>query len=369
MPPSTAQNIKPPILILDGGLGTTLQSLPKPPVLNRYLWSSTPLLLEPFALADVHGKFIAAGADIIETATYQLSFPGVTFMDYRDDVEVVTYKRAKEVMRSAVTLARHAADGNRDGKPLEVNSRTKAVALSLGPYGATMSPSTEYSAAYDSRHNTVANLKAWHAERIKAFAENEECWRDVDYVAFETFGRCDEIKAVRQVMTELFASGVEKKRWWISCVFPGSAADAFLPSDDTLDDAVEAMLEVVVQHDGSELEKPWGIGINCTKVLKLRTLIEGYESAVKTVLAVGEAWPALLLYPDGTKAGEYYDTKLQEWVMGGDGGAEDGVKQWHEDLRDIVEETRNRAPWKAVVVGGCCRTGPKEIENLRRRFH
>lgn len=314
-------------------------------------------------------------------------------MDYHDDVPVVTLERAKGIMRSAVGLAREAADSDSDshlrtneklvpgvlqpcdsGVVLTDNKEAaygrKGVALSLGPYGATMSPSTEYSAEYDNHHRKFEALEDFHLERLIVFASNPETWAGVDYVAFETFGRVDEVRVARQVMTEVFAGCAARKNWWISCVFPDSAEEACLPTGESVDDAVEAMLEIGVGHDGHELERPWGIGINCTKVSKLRRLLSKYEIAVKNLLNNDEDWPALLLYPDGTKKGEYYDTTLKEWVV--DGSAPEATQSerpWYEEFRDIVEETRNRAPWSAVVVGGCCRTGPDEIEGLRRCLH
>lgn len=314
-------------------------------------------------------------------------------MDYHDTIPVITLSRAKSIMRSAVGLAREAADSDSDSRlqtreklvpgvlqpggsgvvltdNVEAAYGRKGVALSLGPYGATMSPSTEYSAVYDNQHSTFEALEDFHLERLQVFTEDPNTWADVDYIAFETFGRVDEIRVARQVITEVFAQGAEKKEWWISCVFPDTAEEGCLPTGESVDDAVEAMVEIGVGHDGHELERPWGIGINCTKVSKLRNLLVKFETAVKILLNDDEEWPALVLYPDGTKKGEYYDTTLKEWVV--DGNAPEatlGEKAWYEELGDIVEETRNRAPWRAVVVGGCCRTGPAEIEGLRRCLH
>ena len=314
-------------------------------------------------------------------------------MDYHDNIPVVTLERAKRIMRSAVGLAREAADSDSDSR-LQTNEKsapgilqpsdsgvvltntrktlygTKSVALSLGPYGAVMNPSTEYSAEYDNHHSTFEALESFHLERLQVFTEVPQVWEGVDYVAFETFGRVDEIRVARQVMTEVFAQGADKKRWWISCVFPGSTEKGCLPTGESTDDAVEAMLDIGIGHDGQELERPWGIGINCTKVSKLRKLLVKFENAVNNLLNDDEDWPALVLYPDGTKKGEYYDTALKEWVVNAKSSeASQSEKAWYEELRDIVEETRDRAPWRAVVVGGCCRTGPDEIERLGMCLH
>jgi len=131
-----------PIILLDGGLGTTLA--------DQYnviyddstpLWSSQLLITNPQKLKDVQEAFAAAGADIILTATYQASYEGFARSGVSED-------EAERSMRSAVLIARDAFMSRLDGK------RGK-VALSLGAYGATMIPGQEYSGAYDPDHAGV----------------------------------------------------------------------------------------------------------------------------------------------------------------------------------------------------------------------
>ena len=62
-------------VLLDGGLATELErrgcSLADP------LWSAKILLEQPEQIVAVHRDFLAAGADVIATASYQASFPGL----------------------------------------------------------------------------------------------------------------------------------------------------------------------------------------------------------------------------------------------------------------------------------------------------
>ena len=64
-----AKNFEKPIMLLDGGLGTTLE--------DQYgvafsadtpLWSSHLLISSPSTLKEAHMSFVKAGADIILTA-------------------------------------------------------------------------------------------------------------------------------------------------------------------------------------------------------------------------------------------------------------------------------------------------------------
>jgi homocysteine S-methyltransferase len=99
--------------------------------------------------------------------------------------------------------------------------------------------------------------------------------------------------------------------------------------------------------------------------------VEAFEKEVEGVLGEGTEWPALVLYPDGTRSGERYDSTLREWVVDEEGG-EDGERppevSWHQEVGDVVEEARERGKWSTIVVGGCCRTGPEDIAMLRERF-
>ena len=55
-------------LILDGGLGTTLERERRKDI-NSPLWSSVLLSTDPASIEDVHLAFLEAGADVILTGT------------------------------------------------------------------------------------------------------------------------------------------------------------------------------------------------------------------------------------------------------------------------------------------------------------
>ena len=67
-----------PILLLDGGLGTCLESAPYDVHFSSDtpLWSSHLLASSPKTLLEVHKAYAAAGADVLLTATYQASYEG-----------------------------------------------------------------------------------------------------------------------------------------------------------------------------------------------------------------------------------------------------------------------------------------------------
>ncbi|KAK5241213.1 AdoMet-homocysteine methyltransferase, partial [Exophiala xenobiotica] len=160
------------ILLLDGGLGTTLEDEHGVKFSSETpLWSSHLLVENTPTLKAVQHDFAEAGADIIITATYQASFGGFKNTKTIDETGI-DKEEARGYMLSAVRIARDVFDG-----------RPGLVALSLGAYGATMIPSTEYSGAYGAM--TEEDLYNFHMDRISTFTSSEE-WKEIDLVAFET---------------------------------------------------------------------------------------------------------------------------------------------------------------------------------------
>lgn len=319
-----------PTKILDGGLGTSLED--KYGVRfdhSRPLWSSDLLVSDPSTLLSCQRDFAAAGADVVLTATYQVSLQGFAGTRTPGFPTGIPASAVPPFLKTAVDVAEQAAAGT-----------GAALALSCGPYGACMVPGQEYSGRYDDAHDGEAALAAWHLERLRLYVYDESCLlspspagprRRLQYVAFETLPRLDEIKAVRRAFAAAaqpgtaLPGGAFPDRFWIACVFPGD--DEKLPDGGTVEQAVEAMLgslgEDVAASD--ERSRPWGVGINCTKLHKLEGLIRRFEDAVAGLVRRGvvpEA-PALVLYPDGTD-GEVYNTTAMTWEVPA-GSENDGV--------------------------------------------
>lgn len=268
-------------------------------------------------------------------------------------------------MRSAIPLARTAITTTTSSRtPI---SKKLKLALSLGPYGATMTPSTEYSGQYDASHRTTPQLLSWHKTRLDIYQVDVETWYDIDYVAFETVPKIEEIEAVRRAMYTSI-NGWDRK-FWISCVFPGvemeeGRARGFkLPDGSGVKAVVEAMLA-----GGEGRALPWGIGINCTKIGKLPALVKEFEDAVEALIrgAKVDGWPFLVLYPDGAE-GLVYDTEKHVWEADEKAGPETTVP-WDERMIAIVKDVRDGGRWRGLCVGGCCKVLPADVANLRRRI-
>lgn len=337
------------ILILDGGLGTTLeqshgvQFSPSQP-----LWSSSLLITSPSTLLACQSSFARVPVDLLLTGTYQISIHGFanTKTDQRPDG--FAEKEIAPFVEDAVSIAEKAA---KEGQG------STGVALSVGPYGACMVPSQEYSGRYDSTHDSFEKLEAWHRERLEILGLPKDSASRLRYIALETIPRVDEIRAMRMALSK--TPSLASVPYWTCCLFP-DLSSTNLPDGTPASLAVEAMLDSTIPGP-----RPWGIGINCTKVHRLEPLIQEYEAAVSKVLGDKE-WPALVLYPDGTN-GEVYNTTTKTWDMPEGTTGENGLA-WEEVLATAVEGAQSRGKWKTIVVGGCCMASPEHIKRLRSRL-
>ena len=114
-----------------------------------------------------------------------------------------------------------------------------------------------------------------------------------------------------------------------------------------------------------DLPVPYAIGINCTKVHKLRDLIRRFEIGAEQS---GLRLPRLVIYPDGA-SGLVYNTSTQQWLA--DTNAEGDRtstlrREWHEEVGEIVRDVRERNLWQGILAGGCCKTTPSHIAELRK---
>src|SRR5690606_13233522 len=81
--------------VLDGALATELQA--RGVSIDGPLWSGHALLQRPDAIEQLHYDYLQAGADVLITASYQLSIRGMADAGY-------TENEAEEALRRSVQL-------------------------------------------------------------------------------------------------------------------------------------------------------------------------------------------------------------------------------------------------------------------------
>ncbi|WP_116245154.1 homocysteine S-methyltransferase [Nocardiopsis sp. FIRDI 009] len=222
--------------------------------------------------------------------------------------------RARELVVRSVALARGARDAFGAG----------LVAAGVGPYGAARADGSEYTGDYDLDED---GLVAWHRERWELLTD-----AGADLVACETIPSSAEARALARLLGE--TPGV---RAWMSF----SCADGERISDGT--PLAEVAAELAPRHAEGRLV---AVGVNCTAPRFVPSLVRAVAAAGLPAVAYpnsGEVWDARRRRWTGTSDPEGFGAAAVTWCEAG-----------------------------AVLVGGCCRTGPEHVRSIRanvdRRF-
>ena len=144
-----------PFTVLDGGLSTVLEELGQHP--TGLLWTASALVNDPELLVAAHQRFVAAGAEVVISASYQASVSGLM-------ASGTTEREARRLMALTTSLVRQAG--------------ASTVAASVGPYGALLADGSEYHGRYAA---TMATVRDVQRGRIELLAET-----DADVMAVET---------------------------------------------------------------------------------------------------------------------------------------------------------------------------------------
>ncbi|TCD70254.1 AdoMet-homocysteine methyltransferase [Steccherinum ochraceum] len=387
------------VYILDGGLGTLLESLTRTSSTSP-LWSAAPVDTDDHLVSTAHRMFTDAGADVILTSTYQCAFSTFARAGHDDPSASGTriMRKAVKLADDARTLFLHTQSQSQVAIPKP--ERKIRIMLSLGPYGATLSPTQEFDAfypppygpqAYDpsqqkeaqpnafetetaqEEERAVDALMTFHLERLRVFAEDEETWKRLDGIAFETIPLRREVTAIRRAMAvlekEVEGRGLTRKPWWISVLYPEGKfpekkrAAASDPGDSEFEQvSVADVVEALIRGNEDEGVRPDAIGINCTGMDHLGDLLESTTREVReqTRGAAGRLNLSLVLYPNG---GDVWNPETGEWVPMAD-SEDEKAKIWASQLAKAVGSMQNEGVWRDIVVGGCCRTTPRDIEAL-----
>jgi homocysteine S-methyltransferase len=253
------------VFVLDGGLATELEA--QGADLSDALWSARVLAEQPERVVAAHAAFVAAGAEIAISSSYQASFEGYASAGMpRDD--------AAALMRRSVALAREA------GAP--------KVAASVGPYGAVLADGSEYTGRYGLG---VAELRAFHRPRLAELAAAEP-----DLLAVETIPCLAEVEAI---CAELDGLGVPA---WLSLSCTATATAAGEPLADAF--AITDSCPDVI-----------ATGVNCVPPATVSPALR---------VAAGVTGKALVAYPN---SGETWDAAQRRWT-GSPDIADRDVREW-----------------------------------------
>lgn len=295
-------------LTVDGALATELEA--RGCDLDDPLWSAKVLLEQPQLIKQVHRDYFDAGAAIAITSSYQALPQGFA---RRGIAEAEALELVALSVRLADEARREYLAENPDAGPF-------LVAGSVGPYGAFLADGSEYRGDYVL---TQREFKEFHRPRIGALVEAE-----VDLLACETLPSFAEAEALLALVEEF-----DVESW-----FSFTLRDGGHISDGT-------PLAEVAALCGAQ-PRVAAIGVNCVPLNLVSPALEALRNTTDK---------PLLAYPN---SGESYDAVTKTWSpgaganAGGPSSLAEGAGTWH-DLG-------------ARLIGGCCRTTPRDIAAVAR---
>ena len=311
------------IAIIDGAMGTMIQryKLGEADFRNASLAAHPKdlkgnndllVLTRPDVIREIHGQYLAAGADIIETNTF-----GATSIAQED---YGLAHLAREMNLAAARVAREAADAATaaDGK-----ARFVAGALGPTPRTASISPDVNDPGA---RNVSFDQLREAYREQAQALLEG-----GCDLFLVETIFDTLNAKAAIFALDELMADTGER----LPVVVSGTVTDA---SGRILSGQTVAAFWNSVRH-----AKPLAIGLNCALgAAVMRPYIEELSKVAPDTY--------VSCYPNAGLPNPMSETGFDETpaVTGG-----------------LMEEFA-RAGFLNIA-GGCCGTTPEHIAEIARR--
>ena len=269
---------------------------------NSALWSATAMLDHPDAIQAVHQSYLDAGAKIMTTNTYQANVPAF-------EQAGIAAAQARQLIQQAVTIAHTARDAS--------HVTDAVIAGSIGPYGAYLADGSEYTGAYQL---TPSAYQDFHRERLALIMA-----AGVDVLALETMPRLDEVQALVQLITPTWT----QQPYWVSLS---------IKDPQTLCDGTS--LAVAAKWVAAQ-PNVVAVGVNCTTLENIAPALTTLKAAVAV---------PLIVYPN---SGDQYDPVTKTW------------QETH-----LSHQFASFVPqWLAAgarIIGGCCRTTPKDIATVAR---
>jgi 5-methyltetrahydrofolate--homocysteine methyltransferase len=315
------QDIQNRVLVLDGAMGTMIQRYklteedyrgtqfadwPVNLQGNNDLLSIT----QPQIIKDIHTEYLEAGADILETNTFNGT--SISMADYQMEAQVY------EINLRAAQIAKEAVDAYEKAHPGE----NKYVAGALGPTNKTTSLSPDVNnPAF--RAVTFDQMKASYYEQCEALLEG-----GVDVFLLETIFDTLNAKAALMAMEELF----EEKGYRIPVMISGTITDR---SGRTLSGQTPLAFLNSLNHIDI-----LSIGFNCSLgAEQMRPYLA--ELSANAAIPVS-------VYPNAGLPNQFgeYDESPEE--MGS-------------HIHDFLQHGF------ANIVGGCCGTTPEHIAEIARQ--
>eukprot|EP01039_Chlorochromonas_danica_P006055 gene6055-6669_t len=314
-------------LILDGAMGTALEQ--KGEALHPVLWSAGHLVSNPARIQEIHTDYLASGADILTTSSYQISYEGF------EEHLCLDRRQTDELIRLSSQLALSAVGEDH---------KDKIVASSIGCYGAHLADGSEFFGSYGKSRQ---ELLAWHAAKLPVHVAS-----GAHALAFETVPSLEEVGALAQAVNDL---PVNVQAWISLCCRSSSQ----LSHGETIEDACraiedadpfrkpsEALAQVEGDSDGRNVSR-LAVGVNCTAPELVEDILQTFRDCCRKDRI-------LLAYPN---RGETWDAEKRCF---------DNSRPL--DCRSFSDMAQRWKEAGARIIGGCCRTDANLIASLSSSF-
>ena len=286
------------VLVLDGAMGTMLQQYHSDERCNDMLSITAPDIIR-----DIHHKYLEAGADIIETNTFNAQ--RISLQDYG------LQERARDINLAAARIARQCAD------KFSTHDKPRYVAGSIGPTSRTTSVATSGDPL------NKDELREAYAEQIKALADGGVDLLLIETI-FDTYNARIAIEAARTVAPTLP----------IMLSFSVTTPDGH----NMLGQSILAFLESLKSDLGLQPSDIFSVGINCVSDVPAMTPL---------VRRLAQFGTRVSLYPNaGMPDAQGHYNKTPESLLA--------------DLWPLLEYHR------LSIVGGCCGTTDAHIRVIAK---
>ncbi len=310
------------ILIIDGSMGVFLQSynLPEEDFRgerfrnhHRDLKGNYDVLCltRPDIIEDIHRKYLDAGADIIETNTFNATAISQADFDMPMGVCYDINKAAAEIACRAIAnhqLLHHS-----------ITPSPKFVAGALGPLNKTLSLSPDVN---DPGFRTITfdEAKNAYAEQVRGLVDG-----GADIILVETIFDVLNCKSAIYAIEEVF----EEKGFRLPVIISGTITDA---SGRTLSGQTVEAFWISIKH-----AKPFAVGLNCALGA------EEMRPHIETLSGIADCF--ISAYPNAGLPNEFgeYDQTAHEMCVFMEDFARSGFVN---------------------IVGGCCGTTPEHIRHI-----
>ncbi|MBD5429138.1 homocysteine S-methyltransferase [Lactobacillus sp.] len=288
-------------LVLDGAMSDELQR--QGTNLHSDLWTASALIDQIDKVYQAHLNYFKAGANIVITDTYQANIPAFLANGYSKE-------QASNFIRDAVKVAKKAR--NDYEKQTGIHN---FVAGTIGPYGAYLADGNEYRGEYELSKKEYLDF---HLPRLKLILNEKP-----DIIAIETQPKLVETKVLLDWLKE-------------------NAPDIPIYVSFTLRDSKTLSDGTPLAKAGqlvNQCQQVIGVGINCIAPTLVGDALDELHRNTKK---------ALVVYPN---QGASYNPEIKEW----------------EEIPAKVNFSILTKTWYekgARLIGGCCTTGPKEIEQI-----